>query len=333
MSGPLPVVVGSGNALEAVGVVRRRMLGGADVLDALADGIATVEDDPAENTVGFGGLPNADGVVELDAAIMDGRTHEAGAVAAMRGVRHAARVALHVLREPHWSFLAGEGARRFALARGFADEDLLTDASREAWEQWKTEGGDPDAWLRAEHWDWAKELGDEPPAGPPRTFGTVHASAVDASGRCCGCTSTSGLSYKPPGRVGDSPCIGAGLYSSDAGSAGSTGRGESTLMACASFDAVARMERGEDPSDACLAAVERIVRHTTRADLLRPNGRPRFNVTMYAVRADGAFGSAAVYSGHTMAISDDAGERLVQARGVFERPAAKEILDSPSDPG
>jgi len=322
-----PVVIGSGNALAAVAHTRTRMLAGDDALDALADGIATVEDDPAEHTVGFGGLPNAAGVVELDAAIMDGATLRAGSVGALRGVRHAARVALALLRDGRCVMLVGDGARAFARERGFALEDLLSGPARRAWQRWRDEGGDPDAWLTAEHWDQppppAQSYSAPADAIPPST-GTVHAAAWQPGGRCCACTSTSGLSYKPPGRVGDTPCPGAGLYADAAGSAGSTGRGESTLLACASFDVVSRMERGEAPADACRHALERIVARTTRPDLLRADGRPRFNVTMYALRADGTHAAASIYRGHTYAVADahapgTAGARLEQAAWLLER--------------
>lgn len=279
-------------------------------------------------SVGYGGLPNEEGEVELDAAVMDAATHRAGAVAGVRGYRHVARLALEVMRRTDHSLLVGEGAARFAGQLGFPREDLLTPAARDAWLLWKANLSDRDAWLPPGGGEGAVDFGKAAWAGrdpkfgsasatPPRpgasggspeapfTFGTIHVSGLVPSGageppRLACCTSTSGLSYKIPGRVGDSAVVGAGLYCDQGvGSAGATGRGESVLQACGAFAIVREMERGALPTDACLSVLKQIADRTRVKRLLDPAGRPTFNVTLYALRSDGLLGSASMHEGYT----------------------------------
>lgn len=340
-----PCVLASGNARAAV-ERSWSTLHHHEASDPLAgaraavEGCVVVEDDPEDVSVGYGGLPNAAGRVECDACVMDARSHAVGAVAALRDIRHASRVAFEVLRHSRHSLLVGDGALEFALAHGFVRENLLTDASRAAWERWKasSEGdrdrgsplSDEDRWKHAgpapgdTHGD-GPELGhagtgDLPP-GVPHTTGTVHVAVRTASGDLAACTSTSGLSWKHPGRVGDSPIVGAGIFADDAGTGGATGRGESALDNCTAREIVSALERGQDPTDACRSALERMVSRTRHPALLDEQGRPRFNVTVYALRADGAYGSACLWSGYRFAVRDaqDPCARTEPASFLFER--------------
>ncbi len=313
-----PCAIASGNGREAVRRATVARGNGRPLVDAAVEGVMAAEDDPNDVSVGFGGLPNAEGVVECDACVMDGATHAVGAVGALRGIRHASRVALAVLRHSPHSLLAGEGALAFAKAQGFAEEDLLTDRSREAWDRWR---GGQDGKRLSDEDRW--ELGDTHGAGPAgfeTTTGTIHLSICDDDGHLAACTTTSGLSFKHPGRVGDSPLCGAGIYLEDGiGSAGCTGRGESALDTCASFDVVRQMERGLNPTDACLHVLQRVARLTKAPRLLDDHGRPSFNITLYALRADGAFGCAAIWSGYRYCVHNGSRVRVLPAAHLFSR--------------
>ena len=315
---------------------------GTPLLAAIVDGIGIVEDDPEEMSVGFGGLPNEEGEVELDAAVMDGPRHKAGGVAGLRGVRRAAGVALEVLRRTDHALLVGEGAARFARQVGFPTQEMLTPKARAAWLAWKAGLSTKDAWLAEGEGAsdfgralWAGHEANPTPGGPPEatprpgdsggapsvpfTFGTIHVSGLDGAGDVYACTSTSGLSYKIPGRVGDTPIVGAGLYADNAvGSAGATGRGEAAVHACASFDCVREMERGLEPREACLAVLARIARRTTERRLLDASGRPGFNVTLYAVRRDGLAGSAAMRAGYSCVVQRGDGCEVVGCGALYE---------------
>ena len=200
---PRPVAVASGNGLEAVRLAVARMEAGEPPVEAAVDGVGLVEADPNDVTVGYGGLPNSDGVVQLDACCMDGDTMRAGAVAALERVKHPSRVALEVLRRTTRVLLVGEGALRFARSLGFPEEELLTERARKIWLYWRPNMSDRDDWLPA-----PGEVTDPDVAwfidkyGPVRPTGTINLCAVDARGRVGGTTTTSGLAFKMPGRVG-----------------------------------------------------------------------------------------------------------------------------------
>ncbi len=219
---------------------------GTDTLEAVVAGVETVENDPRDTSVGYGGLPNEDGVVELDAAVMHGPRHRAGSVASLRNIKNPAQVAMKVLNYTDHELLVGEGALRFAKAFGFTEENLLTERARRIWLRWKQTLSDKD--------DWLSEI---PESVDPETAaffrqnsipvqvagktqlrfrrptGTIHCSAMNAQGDISCTTTTSGLAFKIPGRVGDSPIIGAGLYvDNEIGSCGSTGRGKPTCRTC-----------------------------------------------------------------------------------------------------
>lgn len=322
-----PCVIASGNGPNATERAFKVMSAGVDPCEAVVAGVKLVEDDPKDTSVGYGGLPNEDGVVELDASVMHGPTHKAGAVAGLRNIKNPAAVALRVLQRTDHVLLVGEGALRFARAQGFKEENLLTPESHAAWLRWKEAMG-ADDWLNPEERDWprpgkktleqfladeakqSRRPGDEAPI--PFTWGTIHCSAVNGEGDVGACTTTSGLSWKIPGRVGDSPIIGAGMYcENEVGAAGSTGRGESLIVNCGSFTIVQYMAAGMSPTEACLAALKRIVDRTREKRLLNEKGRPNFNASVYALRKDGAYGGACIYPGGTFAVTTNDGATKV----------------------
>ncbi|MGH7700107.1 MAG: N(4)-(beta-N-acetylglucosaminyl)-L-asparaginase [Gemmatimonadales bacterium] len=280
-----PVAVASANGLRAVQQAFDLLMKGADTLDAAVEGVKIQELDPTDTSVGYGGLPNADGVVQLDASCMHGPTRRAGAVGALEGIKTPSEVAKLVLKYTDHILLVGEGAKRFALSFGFTEEELLTDRARQAWLRWRANLSPDDDWL------------DVPENEPlvRRPTGTINCDVVTPGGDLSSVTTTSGLVWKIPGRVGDSPLIGAGQYTdNDVGAAGSTGRGEANIKACGAFLTVEHMRRGMKPADACLETLKRVVQ-TTEARLLAADGRPRFQLNFYAVNKRGEFGAASLY--------------------------------------
>ncbi|HXG00456.1 MAG TPA: N(4)-(beta-N-acetylglucosaminyl)-L-asparaginase [Bacteroidota bacterium] len=312
------VAISSGNGLPAVSKAVEMIREGADALDAVIAGVNIVEDDPNDTSVGYGGLPNEEGVVELDAAVMHGPTHRAGAVAALRNIKNPSKVARLVMERTDHVLLVGEGALRFARAHGFIEENLLTDRAREEWLRWKESLSTKDDWLPP-HTAEDRDIGGifEPFF---RHTGTIHCSAIDLKGNISCVTTTSGLAFKIPGRVGDSPIIGAGLYcDNDVGAAGSTGRGEANLINCSSVMVVEFMRQGKSPEQACLDACKRIVEHNRMRRLKDDAGRPTFNVNFYAINKRGEYGAAAIYSGSKYALHDGASARLLDAAYLYKR--------------
>jgi N4-(beta-N-acetylglucosaminyl)-L-asparaginase len=334
-----PCVISSGNGERAAARAMEMIKGGGHPLDAIVEGIKIVEDDPNDMSVGYGGLPNEEGVVQLDASVMDGLLHRAGSVAALENIKNPAAVALLVSRRTDHVMLVGAGALKFAKRMGFKEEDLLTDAAREAWLKWRANLGKDDDWLNDDERDAVegKKVGmrssphrveggpvvpdaSRPVDGVPFTWGTIHCSAVTEAGHVAACTSTSGLSWKLPGRIGDSPIVGAGMYCDNAvGSAGATGRGEAVIQVCGAFSMVQHMESGKTPGEACLAVAKRIADRTKEKRLLDEKGRPNFNVTLYALRKDGAYGSASLWKGSSFVAADAGGTRAVDAGFLFEK--------------
>lgn len=302
-----PVVVSSANSLKPVERAYGLLSTGADPLDAVVEGVKIQELDPEDDSVGYGGLPNAEGVVQLDASCMHGPTRRAGAVAALENIKTPSDVAKLVLKYTDHILLVGEGARRFALSYGFREEDLLTPRSREAWLRWRANLSPSDAFL---------DVLDTERMVVPQT-GTINCNAVTAGGDIASVTTTSGLSWKIPGRVGDSPLVGAGQYcDNEVGAAGSTGRGEANIKVCGAFLTVEHMRRGMRPTDACLETLRRAVR-MTESRLLDAAGRPRFGLTFYAVNKRGEFGAAALRPTR-FAVADAQGARYADTAYLYE---------------
>jgi N4-(beta-N-acetylglucosaminyl)-L-asparaginase len=293
-----------------VATAYERIVGGTDTLDAIVAGVNIQELDPSDTSVGLGGLPNADGVVQLDASCMHGPSKRAGAVACIERIATPSLVAKAVMDFTNHVLLVGEGATRFAVEMGFKEQDLLTQRSREAWLRWRSRLNTGDNWL-----DITNDM------SLPGSTGTINMNAVNVAGDISSVTTTSGLSWKIPGRVGDSPIIGAGQYcDNDVGAAGSTGRGESVIKVCASFLIVEQMRAGRSPAEAITYAMERVIAATEQR-LLDERGRPRFDVNFYAVAKDGRYAGGAIYSGARFAVADDKGARLENC--VFLDPASE----------
>ncbi|HET8648125.1 MAG TPA: N(4)-(beta-N-acetylglucosaminyl)-L-asparaginase, partial [Vicinamibacteria bacterium] len=284
-------------AVDALGITR-----GEDVLDALIAGVNIVELDPADDSVGYGGLPNAEGVVQLDASCMHGPRRRAGAVASIEGVRTPSKVARAVMDLTDHHLLVGKGAQDFARQLGMTVEaDLNTENSRKQWLEWKRRI-DPDHWLdpqkRAEASKrvW-REMLAEGLIDPDHAWGTINCDGITPKGELAGVTTTSGLSWKIPGRVGDSPILGAGLYvDGEFGAAGSTGRGEANLYNLSSYLIVEGLRRGLHPKDAGMEAVKRIKENTVEKRLLTEDGRPDFYVSFYILDRAGRFAGVDLYS-------------------------------------
>jgi len=304
-----PVAVASTNGLRSVELAGRLIREGMDTLDAAIEGVKLVELDPEDTSVGYGGLPNEEGVVQLDASCMHGPSRRAGAVGALEGIKTPSVVAKYVLLYTDHVLLVGEGAKRFALSYGFKEEDLLTEKSRREWLRWRANRGARDSWI-------------DVPDGTDmvvRPTGTINLNCVNPKGELSSVTTTAGLAWKIPGRVGDSPIIGAGQYcDNDIGAAGSTGLGEANIKVCGAFLTVEGMRRGLSPTDAAIETLRRVVA-TTEPRLLNAAGRPTFGLTFYAVNKEGAFGAASFYPTNYAAFDGQAAA-VHGCAHLFERP-------------
>lgn len=314
--GEFPVkVIASDNGLEATRVAYEQIVQGVDCLDACIAGVTLVENDPNDNTVGYGGLPNEEGVVELDAAVMHGPTHRVGSVASLRNIKYPSQVARLVMEQTDHVLLVGEGALRFARAQGFAEENLLTEKARKIWLYWRQKHSGDDDWLPPPD----DELDPDVRAFFHRPTGTIHCAGIDAQGDISCVTSTSGLAFKMPGRVGDSPIVGAGLFVDNAiGSCGSTGRGEANLQNLSSYAAVELMRHGVAPLHAGLEVARRIVLKTVPR-LLGPDGRPSFDLKFYLLGKDGTHAGVSLFGPAKFAITDAKGTRHEECEFLFER--------------
>lgn len=357
-----PLSIASGNGVAAVTKAVKVLRDGGDTLDAVLAGVEIVELDPKDNSVGYGGLPNERGDVELDASVMHGPTRRAGAVASLRGVRTPSKVARAVMEQTDHILIVAQGAREFATALGFEDVNLLTEESRVAWMRWKETMSDKDKWgpspytpapassssvqgkaaaererrsfrlaeeyargdagRRNEILAWADEVALRPPTG------TINCLALDKNFDISGVTTTSGLAWKIPGRVGDSPLIGCGLYvDNEVGAAGSTGRGEEVIYVNGARSVVEYMKNGMSPEQACLEALKLIARRYGN-DLEKLKD---IDVNFYALNKRGEYAGAAIWS-HTVsgrgelrrrhfAADDGSGGKLVESAYLFERRA------------
>lgn len=308
-----PVVIASRNGYTmknggdkgCVETAFERMMNGDDVLDALIAGVNIVELDPEDASVGYGGRPNAEGVVQLDACCMHGPKKQAGGVASLEGIRTPSNVARAVMDYTDHHLLVGPGAQDFARSLGFKiEDDLNTERSREMWLEWKRRV-DPDHYLdpekrtQAAH-DAGLDMVRDGLIAEDEYYGTINCNGVNANGDVCGVTTTSGLSWKIPGRVGDSPILGAGLYvDGDVGAAGSTGRGEANIYGLCSFLVVEEMRRGASPKDAGMEALRRIASNTVETRLLNSRGLPNFNINFYVMNRAGDHAGVALYADPT----------------------------------
>src|SRR5450631_3968543 len=317
-------LVTSANGVEAAKTARQMLLDGKDPLDAAITGVNVVELDPNDVTVGYGGIPNEEGVVQLDACVMDGRTLRAGAVGALEGCKTPSKVAKLVMERTDRVFLVGAGAQKFANAHMFPVEDLLTPKTRKIWLYWKERLSDTDDWIEAgkeaedpDIKEFIKKYGNE----YFRPQGTIHMSVRSAKGDLVGVTTTSGLYFKMPGRVGDSAVVGAGIYSENGvGSCGSTGRGEANLVTCGSHTVVEHMRQGKSVEEACLLALKRIDEKSHRVPRHRDDkGRPKFNVNFYAMDAKGRTAGAAIWSGSKYVVGDNDGVRTLESAYLYKK--------------
>jgi N4-(beta-N-acetylglucosaminyl)-L-asparaginase len=341
--GARSIVVSSANGLRAINRAMELVRAGADTLDAAIAGVNIVEEDPEDTSVGYGGLPNEDGVVELDASVMHGPSRRCGAVGALRGIKTPSKIARLVMDRSDHIMLVGEGALRFAKAHGFAEENLLTEKARLAWLVWKESLRDaaghnnwgpgldappekPSARLRRmfpgvdqKTLEWAWEVAVTPPTG------TINCLVLNPAGEMSGVTTTSGLAWKIPGRVGDSPILAAGLWvDQDVGGAGSTGRGEENLRVAGAHTIVENMRHGMTAREACLDALHRVARNfeNDRARLAQ------FDLNFYALRKDGDYAGASLWNAtkeggalarRKFAVNEGSGARLEDCAYLFER--------------
>jgi len=356
-----PIIVCAHNGVNYLDDAFAFLKGGGDTLDAAIRVVKGPEDDPNDDTVGLGGLPNEEGVVELDACCMHGPTRRAGSVGGVRNIKNVALVSKAVMEHTGHVMLVGEGAERFAVAQGFPRENLLTERSRKIWLLWKENHSTNDWWgpgLADPHWKapaptpdtpqakvwqappWkeriellaerAAQLGIEPEfrmaairrvLSPPT--GTIHCSALNDKGEVSGVTTTSGLAFKLPGRVGDSPIIGAGCYTDqDVGSAGATGSGEENIKVAGAHTIVENMRRGMSPLDAGLDALHRIVRNYNN-DMTKLKF---IDMTYYILRKDGAYAGVSLWEGyweadkHQIAVHDGV-KRSEVTVSIFKGPS------------
>lgn len=270
----------------------RTLEAGGSLLDAVVQGITVTEEDLSVTSVGAGGTPNSEGVVSLDACIMDGPTHRCGSVAGIEGILPVIAVARAVMERTRHVLLVGEGARRFALEQGFRDTRLLTDSERDKWLRWQAEQARAGAG-----------------AAPPEGHDTIAMVILGADGNLAGGCSTSGLAYKLPGRVGDSPIIGSGLYvDNDVGAAGATGVGENIMRFCGSFQVVERIRAGAHPQEACVETIRAIQRKHAPGT--------RLDINFLAIDKQGRYGAAGTGNGFEYAVTHPGRSEVLRSAAV-----------------
>jgi N4-(beta-N-acetylglucosaminyl)-L-asparaginase len=342
-----PVVISSANgqrfknggAKTCLETAFEKMMAGTDVLDALIAGVNIVELDPADDSVGFGGIPNADGVVQLDSCCMHGPTKRAGGVGASENVKTPSLLAKAVMDLTDHHLIVGKDVTTFARNLGFEIvADLNTPNSRAKWLEWKrrtdplhyiprTGGGGGDAAERdAAFKQVIADMVAEGLINENHIYGTINCDGVNARGEISGVTTTSGLAFKIPGRLGDSPILGAGLYvDGEVGAAGSTGRGEANLYNLCSFLIVDEMRRGAHPKDAGMTALKRIRANTVAKRLLNDRGLPNFGVNFYMLNKKGEYAGVTMYNAtgrSTFAVCDEKGAREERLEPLLEGAAS-----------
>ena len=337
-SGVRPVVIASGNGHRirnggsetCVETAFRMMTEGEDVLESLIAGVNLNELDPEDGGVGFGGSPNADGIVQLDSCCMHGPKRRAGGVAGIEGVKTPSLVAHAVMQHTDHHLLVGQDAQDFARNMGFTiHDDLNTDRSRERWLEWKRRI-DPGHYLNPGE---RARAGYEAGLGMMADgridehdfFGTINCDGINSRGEICGVTTTSGLAWKIPGRVGDSPILGAGLYVDGTyGAAGSTGRGEANLYNLTSYLIVENLRNGLSPKDAGMAGLKRIKENTVEPRLLNSRGEPAFGISFYVLNAKGEYAGVSMYATERsrFAVCTENGGELVPLEPLLENSAS-----------
>jgi N4-(beta-N-acetylglucosaminyl)-L-asparaginase len=330
--GKRPLIISSANGVHALDRGMDILKKGGDTLDAVIAAVSVVEDDPKEDSVGYGGLPNEEGEVELDASCMHGPTGRAGSVASVRRIKNVARLAKTVMEKTNHVMIVGEGARRFAVAEGFEEMNLLTEHARLLWLAWKASaslnwrpGIDSPEWKEHVSSIFSGEpakiaYAERVIAHPPT--GTIPCMAVNEKGDVSATTTTSGLAWKIPGRVGDSPIIGAGCcVDNEVGAAGSTGKGEENIKISGGHTIVEMMRKGMSPKDACLEALQRVA-HNYNSDKKKLS---RFHIFFYALNKDGAHGAASLWrntydKSHraSYAVHDGSEARLLECAPYFD---------------
>jgi N4-(beta-N-acetylglucosaminyl)-L-asparaginase len=339
--GKRPLIISSSNGVNALGRGMDILKRGGDTLDAVVAAVTVVEDDPNDHSVGYGGLPNEEGEVELDASVMHGPTHRAGSVASVRRIKNVARLAKTVMERTNHVMIVGDGARRFAVDEGFEEMNLLTDDSRKIWLAWKAStsfnwrpGIDSPEWKEKMSGIFGNTPEDQALlayaqrviAHPPT--GTIPCMAVNEKGDISATTTTSGLAWKIPGRVGDSPIIGAGCcVDNEVGAAGSTGKGEENIKISGGHTIIEMMRKGISPTDACLEAMARIARNYN-------NDKKKlatFHIFFYALNKDGAHGAASLWRNAyrkdhraTYGVHDGTEAKLVDCKPYFDETAVSE---------
>lgn len=294
---------------------------GGSAVDAVEKAANVIELDPEDTSVGYGGLPNEKGVVQLDASFMNGRTYSAGAVACLENIKTPSSVAKLVMERTDHVLLVGAGALEFAKAWGFEEENLLTEKARKIWLRWKEELSPNDDWGVPEHLHDIIEkeayLLDFPDI--EHQYGTTNVLAIDINGDIAGCTTTSGLSFKLNGRVGDSPIIGAGLYvDNEVGAAGATGRGEDVIKSCASYYMVLKMKEGLTPQQACEDALRMIVdKYKNVNPLFYPSEK------FIAFNREGELGCATMKGNRNPQMSVMTEKGLSRYEGIVAYPGAR----------
>ncbi len=331
-----PLVISSANGnrfknggdMTAVHKAFTMITQGEDVLDAVIAGVNIVELDPLDDSVGYGGLPNAEGIVQLDSSCMHGPKKRAGAVGAVEGVRTPSLVARAVMDNTDHHLIVGKGAQDFARNMGFKiEDDLNTEHSRQIWLEWKRRT-DPAHYLnpkeRAQVWfREGMKMVEEGLIDRDHFYGTINCDGINSKGEICGVTTTSGLAWKIPGRLGDSPILGAGLYVDGAvGAAGSTGRGEANLYNLCSFVIVEEMRRGAHPKDAGMEVLKRIKNNTIEKRLLNSKGNPNFGINFYILNAKGEYAGVTMYEGASFAICNEKGPQTLTCDALLPGKAS-----------
>jgi len=336
-AGKRPLIISSSNGLHALDKGMDILKKGGDTLDAVVAAVTAVEDDPNDDSVGYGGLPNEEGEVELDASVMHGPTGRAGSVAGVRRIKNVSRLAKTLMEKTNHVMLVGDGARRFGVAEGFEEMNLLTEHSRKLWLAWKAStsfnwrpGIDSPEWKEHvaaifDHDEKQIAYAERVIARPPT--GTIPCMAVNEKGDISATTSTSGLAWKIPGRVGDSPIIGAGCFvDNEVGAAGATGKGEENIKICGGHTIVEMMRKGMSPPDACLEAMHRVAKnYKNDKKKLRT-----FHLFFYALNKDGVHGSASLWNNHydktpaQYAVHDGSEARLAPCTPLFDETSIED---------